>query len=117
MTATFDLGNTSVVRRFLDYVKMDTQARENAEDYPSSPGQLELGRKLVAELQELGLRDVEMDPHGYVMATLPANLPPEDAEKVPVIGFLAHMDTYHEVSGKDVKPIIHRNYQGGDIVL
>jgi tripeptide aminopeptidase len=117
MTASFDVSGTTVVERFLEYVKMDTQARENVEDYPSSPGQLELGRKLVAELEALGLRDVEMDEHGYVMGTLPSNLPPAEAEKIPVIGFLAHMDTYHEVSGKDVKPIIHRNYQGGDLVL
>ncbi|APF19942.1 peptidase T [Caldithrix abyssi DSM 13497] len=99
--------------RFLNYVKFDTQSSEESETYPSTEKQKELGRYLVKELTEMGLQDVEMDEHGYVFATLPANVD----YPVPTIGLIAHMDTSPEVSGANVKPIIHENYQGGDIVL
>jgi tripeptide aminopeptidase len=92
---------------------MDTQAVEGATSYPSSPGQLELGRLLVSELQALGLRDAAIDEHGIVMATIPATV----TTPAPTIAWLAHVDTSPETSGKDVKPIVHRNYQGDDIVL
>ncbi len=99
--------------RFLNYVKFDTQSSEESDTYPSTEKQKELGRYLVKELTEMGLQDVEMDEHGYVFATLPANVDYD----VPTIGLIAHMDTSPEVSGANVNPIIHENYQGGDIVL
>ena len=101
------------VDRFLKYVKYDTQSNEESETFPSDPKQLELSKELVNELKEIGLEDAHMDEWGYVMATLPSNTDKE----VPVIGFIAHVDTSPAVSGKDVKPKIHKNYQGGDIVL
>ncbi len=105
----------SLTDRFVAYAKMDTQAVEGSETYPSSPGQLELGRRLVDELKELGLADALLDDNGYVTATLPANDP--TMESVPAVAFISHMDTYPEVSGKNVVPTFHENYQGGDIPL
>ncbi|HHE55973.1 MAG TPA: peptidase T [Caldithrix abyssi] len=99
--------------RFLNYVKFDTQSSEESDTYPSTEKQKELGRYLVKELTEMGLQDVEMDEHGYVFATLPPNVD----YLVPTIGLIAHMDTSPEVSGANVKPIIHENYDGGKIVL
>ncbi len=99
--------------RFLTYVKFDTQSSEESDTYPSTEKQKELGRHLVKELTELGLKDVEMDEYGYVFATLPANVDYD----VPVVGLIAHMDTSPEVSGAHVNPVIHENYQGQDIVL
>ncbi|HUU01098.1 MAG TPA: peptidase T [Myxococcota bacterium] len=109
-----------VLDRFLRYVKIDTQSQEGVEDrYPSTEKQLDLSRLLVDELKQLGLDDVEIDKHGYVTATLPENIPAgaARAKKIPVVGLLAHVDTYPEVSGKDVKPVIHENYPGGDLEL
>lgn len=104
--------------RFFRYVKIDTQSQEDVGDrYPSTEKQKELSKLLVEELKALGLEDVGMDAHGYVMATCPSNLPGEKASKVPVIGFLGHVDTSPDVSGKDVKPVLHANYRGGDIIL
>ena len=105
---------TNCVERFLDYVKIDTQSSEDSDSYPSTPGQLDLLRRLRDECLEMGLDDVVMDEHGYVFATVPATSGKTD---IPVIGFLAHVDTSPEMSGKDVKAIVHRNYDGGDIVL
>ena len=102
---------TNCVERFLDYVKIDTQSTEDSDSYPSTPGQLELLRLLEQQCREIGLKDVTMDEYGYVFATVPAT---SDKAGVPVIGFLAHVDTSPEMSGKDVKPVIHRNYDGGD---
>lgn len=99
--------------RFLSYIKYDTQSSENSESYPSTLKQLELSKKLLLELKKLGLKDVEITEHGYVFGTLPGNVD----HKVPTIGYIAHVDTSPEVSGKDVKPVIVKNYQGGDIVL
>lgn len=107
-----EVGET-VVERFLRYVKYDTQSAEGTGTYPSTEKQKELGRLLVEELKELGLKDASMDQYGYVTATLPANT----KRDIPVIGLAAHMDTSPEVPGKDVKPQIHRNYSGGDIAL
>ncbi|MCP4248878.1 MAG: peptidase T [bacterium] len=101
----------TLLDRFCRYVKVETTAVEGAGKYPSSPGQLDLGRMLKAELDELGLDDVTMDRHGIVMATVPGNV------KAPTIAWLAHMDTSPEASGKNVKPVIHRKYNGKDIVL
>jgi tripeptide aminopeptidase len=99
--------------RFCRYVRIDTQADEKAATYPSSPGQLELGRLLVAELRAFGLSDAAADEHGIVLATLPATV----AHPAPAIAWLAHLDTSPETSGKNVRPVVHRNYQGEDLVL
>ena len=99
--------------RFLSYVKIDTQSSEESDSYPSTMKQLELSRKLVGELNALGLSDVEITEHGYVFATLPSNVNYD----VPVIGLIAHVDTSPDVSGENVHPVINKNYQGGDIVL
>jgi tripeptide aminopeptidase len=105
----------TLIDRFVKYAKINTQAKEGSDTYPSSACQLDLAKVLVEELQALGLSDAGMDKHGYVTATLPANDPA--LAKVPVIAFISHMDTYPEVSGKDVVPTFHDNYQGGDIKL
>jgi tripeptide aminopeptidase len=102
------------VERFLEYVTIDTQSSEDSESYPSTAGQLDLLRLLVEELSELGLDDVTMDEHGYVFATIPATT---RKKQVPTIGFIAHVDTSPEISGAAVKPLIHENYQGQDLVL
>ena len=103
-----------VLDRFLRYVSYDTQSREGAEAYPSTPGQLVLLEDLVSELRGLGLQDAAMDQHGYVTATVPATT---GKSGVPVIGFIAHVDTSPEMSGAGVKPIVHHGYDGSDIVL
>jgi len=104
---------TSVLERFLRYVTYDTQSQEGSDTYPSTLKQLVLLDQLAAELKDLGLADVERDPNGYVFGTIPAT----SKKSVPVIGFLAHVDTSPESPGAGVKPIVHRNWQGGDIVL
>src|ERR1700716_1718857 len=104
----------SCVERFLRYVTFDTQSTETSETYPSTAKQLDLLRHLVEELKALGLADVAIDEHGYVMATIPATTRKTD---VPVIGFIAHVDTSPEMSGAGVKPIVHRGYQGQALVL
>jgi len=105
----------TLIERFVCYAKVDTQAAEGSETYPSTAGQLELGRQLVEELKELGVDNANINEHGYVTATIPANDPA--LENVPAIAFISHMDTYPEVSGKNVVPTFHENYQGGDIAL
>jgi tripeptide aminopeptidase len=105
---------SGVLERFLRYVAYDTQSDENSETYPSTEKQLVLLDKLVEELREIGLQDAVRDEHGYVMATIPATT---KKGNVPVIGFIAHVDTSPEADGANVKPIIHRNWQGKDIVL
>ena len=104
---------TSLLDRFCRYVKIDTMAVEGSPTYPSSPGQLELGKILTGELRELGLRDAEQDTHGIIMATIPATT----ERNVPTIAWFAHQDTSPETTAKNVKPTIHRNYDGKDIVL
>ena len=99
--------------RFLDYIKYDTQSSENSDTYPSTLKQLELCKRLVQDLWELGLHEIEMTEHGYVFATLLSNV----IHPVPAIGFIAHVDTSPEVSGANVNPVIHKKYKGGDIVL
>ena len=105
---------TSCVERFLRYVTFDTQSDEESSTYPSTEKQWVLLRRLVEELRELGLDDAAIDEHGYVMATIPATI---DNANVPVIGFIAHVDTSPEMSGANVKALIHENYQGEDLVL
>jgi tripeptide aminopeptidase len=99
--------------RFRRYVRIDTQADEKAGTYPSSPGQLELGRLLMQELRAIGLADAAQDEHGIVLATVPATSP----RPAPTIAWIAHVDTSPETSGHGVKPIVHRHYDGRDIVL
>jgi tripeptide aminopeptidase len=103
----------AMVERFTRYVAIDTQSAENSEQYPSTAKQLDLSRVLVTELQGMGLSDAELTSNGYVFATLPGN----SGSDVPVIGLIAHVDTSPEVTGTDVQPVIHRNYQGGEIIL
>lgn len=105
--------NTSALERFLRYSRIDTQSDERSRTTPSTPGQLVLLRLLNDELRALGAADVELDVHGYVMATLPATV----RGPVPTIGFLAHVDTSPEMPGANVKPIVHRGYDGRDLVL
>ncbi len=103
----------TIVERFLKYVSFDTQSAEDTGTTPSTEKQWELARYLKAELESIGLTEVELDANGYLYATLPANT---DAA-VPTIGFIAHMDTSPDCSGKNVKPRIVKNYDGADIVL
>ena len=103
-----------VLDRFLRYVVIDTQSDPASPTQPSTAKQLDLGRVLVEELRQLGITDAELDVHGYVYATVPATAGHEDA---PVICFCAHMDTSPDASGTDVKPLVHRNYDGGDLIL
>ena len=99
----------SVIERFIRYIKIDTQSIHKSTTYPSTAKQLNLARLLVDELQELGLKDAAMDGFGYVTATLPANI---DRTGVPVIGFLAHMDTSPDLSGTNVNPQFIEDYDG-----
>lgn len=102
-----------IIERFTSYVKVDTQSDDNSETCPSTPGQLTLARSLVEELKAIGMEEVTMDENGYVMATLPSNTDKD----VPVIGFLAHVDTATDFTGKNVNPQIVENYDGNDITL
>lgn len=104
---------TSVIDRFLKYVKYDTQSNGESTSTPSTPCQLVLARDLAEELKELGLKGVSLDRYGHIYATLPTNL--ENA--VPSLGFIAHMDTSPDISGRDVKPRMIENYSGGNILL
>lgn len=105
----------SAMDRFLRYVKIDTQSAEEAGKFPSTEKQLVLARMLESELKALGVQNVRISAEGIVYGMVPGNLP--DHTKVPTIGFIAHMDTSPAVSGANVNAIIHKNYQGGDIVL
>lgn len=106
--------SSSAAARFLRYVAVDTQSDEASQTYPSTPKQLVLLNLLVEELRALGIADAATDQHGYVMATIPATPGKTD---VPVIGFVAHVDTSPEVSGENVRAIVHRNYDGRDLGL
>src|SRR3954470_13532851 len=103
----------TVTDRFLRYVRIDTQSSHTSTTYPSTEKQKDLGRLLVKELQEIGIADAHLDDFGYIYATVPSNT----SKTVPVICFCAHMDTSPDVTGKDGKPHIVRNYKGGDIAL
>jgi len=105
----------SVVDRFLRYVRVDTQSREDATTTPSTESQWALSRRLVDELRSLGAQNVRISDHCMVYATIPSNLPA--SSQVPAIGLLAHVDTSPAVSGSGVNPIVHRDYRGGDITL
>lgn len=104
----------TLVKRFKDYVSFDTRSsEENDQSCPSTPGQMVLARHLAEELRALGLEDVTLDKHGYIMATLPAN----GCEHAPVVGFISHMDTSPDAPGAGIRPQIVENYDGGDIIL
>jgi tripeptide aminopeptidase len=100
----------TLLTRFLRYVQIETQSDETSTTCPSTPGQLVLLKMLYEELREMGAEDVKMTKHGYVMATIPATTRKPD---VPAIAFLAHVHTSPDCSGKGVKPIVHRHYDGG----
>lgn len=102
-----------MIQRFTSYVKVDTQSDADKESCPSTEGQLNLARQLVDEMKSIGIQEVTMDENGYVMGTIPSNTDKD----VPTIGFLAHIDTATDFTGKNVKPQLHENYQGGDITL
>lgn len=103
----------TVVDRFSKYVKYDSQSAENSDTFPSTEKQKILGKELAKELNDMGLTDARMDKYGYVTATLEATT----TQQVPTIGLIAHLDTSPDVTAKNVKPILHKKYQGGDIVL
>lgn len=108
---------SEVLERFLRYVKVDTRSEEGVQDrYPSTDKQKVLLEMLVEELKEIGIADAMMDEYGYVTATIPSNLG-SDRKHVITVGLIAHVDTSPEVSGSDVTPILHRDYDGGDIQL
>ncbi len=104
---------SKVLKRFLEYVKIETTSDPNSDTVPSTRSQLAFADRLAEELKDLGLEDVSVDDKAYVMATLPANMD----KKVPTIGFIAHMDTSPDMSGKDVKAKMVENYDGKDILL
>jgi tripeptide aminopeptidase len=113
MTFRAPLNPDRLLQRFLRYVQIDTTAGEVGEHYPSSPGQLDLCRVLLAELQQLGLTDATMNEQGIVMATVPATV----KHAAPVVAFNSHVDTSPETTGKNVRPQLWKNYQGTDLTL
>ncbi len=113
-TNTINITGFTVTERFMRYVVIDTQSDPHSVSIPSTEKQKNLGRLLVQELQAMGVTDAHLDEYGYVYATIEGNT---DKADVPAICFCSHMDTSPDCSGADVKPIIHYNYQGGDIVL
>jgi len=113
LQAMFEKYRFTAAERFLRYVRIDTQSDPQSQSFPSTEKQKELSRLLAGELKQIGLTDAHMDDWGYVYATIPSN----SDKKVPVICFCAHVDTAPDCSGTDVKPIVHNNYQGQDIVL
>lgn len=104
----------TVVDRFLQYVKFDTQSDELTNLTPSTPGQMIFAQHLEKELRELGLTEISLDDNGYLMASLPSNV---DRDDIPVVGFIAHLDTSPDLTGRHVSPRIVEHYSGGDIVL
>ncbi|WP_431161206.1 peptidase T [Flagellimonas beolgyonensis] len=102
-----------LLSRFLDYVTTDTQSDPYSKTTPSTEKQWDLAKKLVMELHQIGMQEVSIDENAYIMATLPSNMD----KKVPTIGFISHFDTSPDFSGKNVKPQVVENYDGGDIVL
>ncbi|OXT09440.1 peptidase T [Thermoanaerobacterium thermosaccharolyticum] len=103
----------NVAHRFLKYVKYETTSDENSSKCPSTDGQMAFAKDLAAELKAIGLTDVTVDENGYVMGTVPSNID----RKIPVVGFISHMDTSPDMSGKNVNPQIIKNYDGKDIIL
>ena len=108
---------TDIVERFLRYVKTDTQSEDEQEQFPSTEKQKNLAVILKGELEEMGASDVRMDEYGYVYARIPSNMKADTEKKIPAVGFISHMDTAPSCSGTDVQPQIHRNYDGGTLIL
>ena len=106
------MNRERLLERFLQYVTIDTMARDDTSQYPSSPGQLELGRLVVDQLRQIGVEDAAQDEHGIVMATVPATDP-----SLPVVAFNSHFDTSPETTAENVRPQVIENYQGGEIAL
>lgn len=102
-----------LVERFISYTKINTQSNDKSVTTPSTPGQLEFSKKLAKELKDIGLKDIEVDDNGYLMATLPSNI----KETVPVIGFIAHLDTSPDFTAEGVDPQVQENYFGKNIQL
>ncbi|CAL2083116.1 peptidase T [Tenacibaculum sp. 190524A02b] len=107
------MNKQHIIDRFVKYVTIDTESDPNNPAFPSTEKQWDLARVLEKELKEIGMEDVELDENCYIMATLPSNLDYE----VPTIGFVAHIDTSPDFTGANVKPQIHENYDGSDIIL
>ncbi len=112
-----ELSSLQVAARFMRYVQIDTQSDPNSTSFPSTEKQKNLSQLLANELLAMGIPDAHMDANGYVMATIPSTLKGEPKPNLPVICFCAHVDTAPDCSGTDVKPILHQNYNGADIVL
>ncbi|MBA2328604.1 MAG: peptidase T, partial [Flavisolibacter sp.] len=109
----FDGYSFTASERFMRYVQIDTQSDPQSETHPTTEKQKNLSGLLAEELKQLGLKDAHMDEWGYVYATIVSN----SEKQVPVICFCAHVDTAPDASGKDVKPVLHKNYNGNDIVM
>ena len=107
------MNQDHIVNRFLSYVTIDTESDPNNPAFPSTEKQWNLARLLEKELKEIGMQEVDLDKNCYLMATLPSNIDYD----VPTIGFIAHIDTSPDFTGKNVRPQIHKNYNGKDIVL
>jgi tripeptide aminopeptidase len=108
------INKTELTDRFMRYVSIDTQSDPNGTAHPTTEKQKDLSRLLHQELLQMGLSDASVDDFGYVYATIPSNT---DKQNIPVIAFCAHVDTAPDCSGTHVKPILHSNYNGSDIVL
>lgn len=117
MTTSTPIHSSRLLERFLRYVQIDTTANADSAEYPSSPGQIALGKMLTDELRTMGASEVEHDAHGLVWATIPANVPHEITHSVPTVLFNAHLDTSPEAVGHGVRPQVIQAYAGGDIVL
>ena len=108
-----NIAKFEVAERFIRYVQIDTQSDANSVTFPSTAKQLNLSKVLLNELLEMGVNDAQLDENGYVYGTIPSNTD----KNVPVICFCSHVDTSPDCSGSNVKPIVHSNYQGQDIIL
>src|SRR6476619_1803006 len=108
------INKEAIAERFMRYVQIDTQSDPQSKNHPSTEKQKNLSILLVNELKQAGIKDAEMDQFGYVYATIPSN---SKKKNVPVICFCSHVDTAPDCSGTNVKPILHRNYDGEDIML
>lgn len=109
-----EINKNAIAERFMRYVQIDTQSDPKSSSHPSTEKQKNLSGLLVKELNELGIKDAAMDEYGYVYATIPSN---SEKENIPVICFCSHVDTAPDCSGTDVKPILHKNYNGEEIIL
>ncbi len=112
--ADIEINKDAIAERFMRYVQIDTQSDPQSNTHPSTEKQKNLAKVLADELKQMGIRDAEMDEFGYVYATIPSN---SEKENIPVICFCSHVDTAPDCSGTNVKPLLHKNYEGEDIIL